>query len=78
MKTILITGAGYGKSSQELEKYIAMAMEAEESRQEIRRCGQSWVCCNGACDRCLIPRMTTTNRTEPSNTQTYSNKSKED
>lgn len=30
----------------------------------IRRCGNSWVCCDGDCGNCPATRITTSNRTE--------------
>lgn len=59
--------AGDGKSSRSLEEAIKAFMEQERnpSEMQIRRCGNTWACCKGDCGNCLIPRMTTSNRSEP-------------
>ena len=33
--------------------------------KKVRRCGNSWACCDGNCDSCPATHTSTTNRTEP-------------
>ena len=76
MRYLGISGAGCEKSPLELEKITEMIMEAEESGQQIRKCGSGWVLCNGQCERCLVPRITATNKSEPDGSRTCSNSTK--
>lgn len=72
--------AGNGKSTISMMKDLKAMMEAEKTPgpMQVRKCGSTWVCCNGDCGNCIVPRMTTSNKTEPTPAHTYSTSTKKE
>ena len=42
-----------------------MDVREKYTNMEIRRCGNSWVCCDGECDKCKANKIIYTDRAQP-------------